>query len=90
MILGLFSQIFCLEQAQNLNQKRGKSVIDGVRVRVAFSGVWKESLSELSGGQRSLVALSLILALLDLSLRPCTYWTKLMQLWTYRTPKILA
>jgi structural maintenance of chromosome 2 len=42
----------------------GKSVVEGVQVRVAFSGVWKESLSELSGGQRSLVALSLILALL--------------------------
>jgi structural maintenance of chromosome 2 len=47
-----------------LEPEDGKSVIDGVRVRVAFSGVWKESLSELSGGQRSLVALSLILALL--------------------------
>jgi structural maintenance of chromosome 2 len=31
---------------------------------VAFGSVWKESLSELSGGQRSLLALSLILALL--------------------------
>merc|ERR1711907_374998 len=42
----------------------GASVIDGLEVKVAFSGVWKESLSELSGGQRSLVALSLILSLL--------------------------
>ncbi len=32
-------------------------------MRVAFGGVWKESLTELSGGQRSLLALSLILAL---------------------------
>ena len=31
---------------------------------MAFGGVWKESLAELSGGQRSLVALSLILSLL--------------------------
>lgn len=31
---------------------------------MAFGDVWKESLAELSGGQRSLVALSLILALL--------------------------
>ena len=31
---------------------------------MAFGGQWKESLSELSGGQRSLVALSLILSLL--------------------------
>jgi structural maintenance of chromosome 2 len=31
---------------------------------VAFGDVWKESLTELSGGQRSLLALSLILAML--------------------------
>jgi len=31
---------------------------------VAFGGVWKQSLTELSGGQRSLLALSLILAML--------------------------
>lgn len=33
-------------------------------MKVAFGDVWKESLSELSGGQRSLLALSLILSLL--------------------------
>ena len=42
----------------------GQTVLDGLEVKVAFGGVWKESLSELSGGQRSLVALSLILAML--------------------------
>ena len=31
---------------------------------MAFGDVWKESLTELSGGQRSLLALSLILAML--------------------------
>ena len=31
---------------------------------MAFGGVWKETLSELSGGQKSLLALSLILAML--------------------------
>lgn len=31
---------------------------------MAFGGVWKESLTELSGGQKSLLALSLILAML--------------------------
>lgn len=36
----------------------------GLNIRVGFNGVWKESLTELSGGQRSLVALSLILAML--------------------------
>ena len=39
-------------------------MLDGLRVRVAFGKVWKEGLTELSGGQRSLVALSLILSLL--------------------------
>ena len=38
--------------------------MEGLEVKVAFGEVWKESLSELSGGQRSLLALSLILALL--------------------------
>ena len=33
-------------------------------VQVGFGDVWKQSLSELSGGQRSLLALSLILAML--------------------------
>ena len=43
----------------------GMDVIEGgLEVKVAFGEVWKESLSELSGGQRSLVALSLILSLL--------------------------
>ena len=42
----------------------GDGNLTGLTVRVAFNGVWKESLTELSGGQRSLLALSLILALL--------------------------
>eukprot|EP00794_Sanderia_malayensis_P008232 gene8232-9114_t len=42
----------------------GQTVLDGLEIKVAFGNVWKESLTELSGGQRSLVALSLILALL--------------------------
>ncbi|TGZ75663.1 hypothetical protein CRM22_000242 [Opisthorchis felineus] len=40
------------------------TVLDGLEIKVAFGDVWKDSLSELSGGQRSLAALSLILALL--------------------------
>ena len=36
----------------------------GLEIKVAFGDVWKESLSEMSGGQRSLLALSLILAML--------------------------
>jgi len=42
----------------------GESVLEGLEVKVAFGKVWKETLTELSGGQRSLLALSLILALL--------------------------
>lgn len=42
----------------------GLEAWEGLEVKVAFGGVWKESLSELSGGQRSLLALSLILSLL--------------------------
>ncbi|WOL09777.1 structural maintenance of chromosomes protein 2-1-like [Canna indica] len=47
-----------------LEPPEGCSFLDGLEVRVAFGTVWKQSLSELSGGQRSLLALSLILALL--------------------------
>jgi len=47
-----------------LEPPQGQDVLDGLEVKVAFGGVWKETLSELSGGQRSLVALSLILSLL--------------------------
>jgi structural maintenance of chromosome 2 len=42
----------------------GKSLMDGLELKVAFNDTWKKSLSELSGGQRSLLALSLILSLL--------------------------
>nr|CAD7428036.1 unnamed protein product [Timema monikensis] len=41
-----------------------RNVTRRVQVKVGFGDVWKESLGELSGGQRSLVALSLILAML--------------------------
>lgn len=47
-----------------LEPPSGGTVLDGLEVRVAFGGKEKESLSELSGGQRSLLALSLVLSLL--------------------------
>jgi structural maintenance of chromosome 2 len=40
------------------------NIQNGIRIKVAFNNMWKESLTELSGGQRSLLALSLVLALL--------------------------
>merc|ERR1719238_540874 len=42
----------------------GMDETEGLEIKVAFHGVWKQSLTELSGGQRSLLALSLVLALL--------------------------
>jgi len=47
-----------------LGISQGKSLMDGLELKVAFNDTWKKSLSELSGGQRSLLALSLILSLL--------------------------
>lgn len=43
----------------------GQLLANGLTVRVRLGKTWKDSLNELSGGQRSLVALSLILALLQ-------------------------
>nr|XP_022902308.1 structural maintenance of chromosomes protein 2 [Onthophagus taurus] len=43
---------------------KGHSILTGVEIKVSLGGVWKESLGELSGGQRSLIALSFILAML--------------------------
>ena len=63
-----FSKIFSIllpGTEARLEPPEGCSCLDGLEVRVAFGGVWKESLSELSGGQRSLLTLSLILALLE-------------------------
>jgi len=44
--------------------------LQGLEVKIAFNKKWKESLGELSGGQRSLVALSLILAMLKFKPAP--------------------
>ena len=43
---------------------QGRGVLDGLEFKVALGNTWKENLTELSGGQRSLVALSLIVAML--------------------------
>ncbi|KAJ3601182.1 hypothetical protein NHX12_032155 [Muraenolepis orangiensis] len=43
---------------------QGREFLDGLEFKVALGNTWKENLTELSGGQRSLVALSLILAML--------------------------
>ncbi|XP_074652125.1 structural maintenance of chromosomes protein 2-like [Tubulanus polymorphus] len=59
----IFSSLLPGTQAR-LVAPEGQTVLEGLTVKVAFGDVWKESLTELSGGQRSLVALSLILSLL--------------------------
>ncbi|KAJ4291843.1 Structural maintenance of chromosomes protein 2 [Kalmusia sp. IMI 367209] len=48
-----------------LDLLEGKSVLDGLEIKVMLGKVWKQSLTELSGGQRSLAALALIMALLQ-------------------------
>lgn len=68
-----FGKIFnCLlpDATAELVAPEGKTVCDGLEFKVAFNGVVKESLHELSGGQRSLVALSLILAMLKFKPAP--------------------
>ncbi|NXN83647.1 SMC2 protein, partial [Bombycilla garrulus] len=47
-----------------LSATKVNNVFVGMEFRVALGNTWKENLTELSGGQRSLVALSLILAML--------------------------
>ncbi len=53
-----------------LEPPEGQSITEGLEVKVCLGGVWKASLTELSGGQRSLIALSLILALLQFNPAP--------------------
>ena len=53
-----------------LRPPSGQTELDGLEIRCRFGTVWKESLTELSGGQRSLVAISLILAMLKFNPAP--------------------
>lgn len=59
----IFSTLLPGAQAK-LVPPAGKSFMSGLEVKIGFNNQWKETLTELSGGQRSLVALSLILAML--------------------------
>lgn len=60
---GIFSSILPGTCAK-LVPPQGQDFLKGLEVKIGFNGLWKTSLTELSGGQRSLVALSLILAML--------------------------
>ncbi|KAJ2783403.1 Structural maintenance of chromosomes protein 2 [Coemansia javaensis] len=53
-----------------LEKLPGEPLSAGLAIRVSLGGVWKQSLTELSGGQRSLIALSLILSLLQFKPAP--------------------
>lgn len=73
LVDGNFSAIFgqLLPNAQaKLVQVDPVDLMKGLEMKIAFHHKWKESLSELSGGQRSLLALSLILALLKVKPAP--------------------
>ncbi|KAH3675675.1 hypothetical protein WICMUC_002592 [Wickerhamomyces mucosus] len=68
-----FGQIFgdlLPNSFSKLEPPEGKDVTEGLEVKVRLGKVWKDSLVELSGGQRSLIALSLILALLQFKPAP--------------------
>ncbi|KAH7910428.1 condensin complex subunit SMC2, partial [Hygrophoropsis aurantiaca] len=53
-----------------LQPPEGQGLMQGLEVKVRLGSVWKQSLTELSGGQRSLIALSLIMALLQFKPAP--------------------
>ncbi|KAH9957615.1 P-loop containing nucleoside triphosphate hydrolase protein [Russula dissimulans] len=53
-----------------LQPPENQDLIDGLEIKVQLGSVWKQSLTELSGGQRSLIALSLIMALLQFKPAP--------------------
>ncbi|KAG8694738.1 Structural maintenance of chromosomes protein 2, partial [Ceratobasidium sp. 394] len=68
-----FGQIFAELLPSNfakLQPPEGKELTEGLEVKVRLGQVWKQSLTELSGGQRSLIALSLIMALLQFKPAP--------------------
>ncbi|PWN52575.1 putative SMC2-chromosome segregation protein [Violaceomyces palustris] len=53
-----------------LEPPQGQDLTQGLEVKVRLGTVWKQSLTELSGGQRSLIALSLIMSLLQFKPAP--------------------
>ncbi|TAQ84078.1 hypothetical protein B7494_g7594 [Chlorociboria aeruginascens] len=70
---GDFGQIFAEllpGSFAKLDPPENKTINEGLEVKVCLGKVWKQSLTELSGGQRSLIALSLIMALLQFKPAP--------------------
>uniref|UniRef100_A0A1A9WI22 RecF/RecN/SMC N-terminal domain-containing protein n=1 Tax=Glossina brevipalpis TaxID=37001 RepID=A0A1A9WI22_9MUSC len=65
----IFSNLLHGAQAR-LNPVKDNNQLIGLEIKVGFNGTWKESLDDLSDSQRSLVALSFLLALLKFSPSP--------------------
>lgn len=65
----IFSTLLPGTQAK-LAAQDNYDIMKGLVVKIGFNGQWKEDLKELSGGQRSLVALSLVLAMLKFKPAP--------------------
>ncbi|KAK0643618.1 RecF/RecN/SMC [Cercophora newfieldiana] len=66
----IFSELLPGGSFAKLDPPEGKTISEGLEVKVCLGKVWKQSLTELSGGQRSLIALSLIMALLQFKPAP--------------------
>ncbi|KAF5360038.1 hypothetical protein D9758_007643 [Tetrapyrgos nigripes] len=66
---GIFAELLPGNFAK-LQPPENQDLMDGLEVKVQLGSVWKQSLTELSGGQRSLIALSLIMALLQFKPAP--------------------
>ncbi|KAL9621317.1 MAG: hypothetical protein Q9160_004208 [Pyrenula sp. 1 TL-2023] len=70
----IFSDLLPGSNTARLDPVGGEGKLDtiqqGLEVKVCLGKVWKQSLTELSGGQRSLIALSLILSLLQFKPAP--------------------
>lgn len=65
----IFGELLPGNYAQ-LQPPDGADITQGLEVRVRLGQTWKQSLTELSGGQRSLIALSLIMSLLQFNPAP--------------------
>lgn len=65
----IFGELLPGSYAQ-LTPLEGMTIEQGVEIKVRLGNVWKKSLAELSGGQRSLIALALILSLLQFKPAP--------------------
>ncbi|KAH8105378.1 condensin complex subunit SMC2 [Cristinia sonorae] len=66
---GIFAELLPGNFAK-LQPPEGQDLTQGLEVKVRLGTVWKQSLTELSGGQRSLIALSLIMSLLQFKPAP--------------------